>query len=124
MMAGISYQKTQNQGYIQELLEALGGKTVVLTGVKSGENEIGAAVRHCGVIRNVFHPKLGGSFHGTGDIFASTFSGAIARGESVVKAAEIAGEFTCKCIAHTVKAPAHWYGVKFETALPELMAML
>lgn len=124
MMAGISYQKTQNQGYIQELLEALGGKTVVLTGVKSGENEIGAAVRHCGVIRSVFHPKLGGSFHGTGDIFASTFSGAIARGESVAKAAEIAGEFTYKCIAHTVKAPAHWYGVKFETALPELMAML
>ncbi len=124
MLSGIPYQESQDEGYIQELLRELGGKTVILTGVELHENEIGVAIRQHGAISYVFHEKYGGSFHGTGDIFASAFSGAIARGKSVWNAAKIAGNYTGKCIACTAASPAHWYGVKFESALPDLLAML
>ena len=40
------------------------------------------------------------------------------------EAVKIAADFTCMCISNTAENPAHWYGVKFETALPELIRML
>ena len=40
------------------------------------------------------------------------------------EAVKIAADFTVLAIENTVKAPAHWYGVKFETAIPELIRML
>ena len=38
-----------------------------------------------------------------------------------IKAGKIAADFTAHCIENTYRNPAHWYGVKFETALPELL---
>ena len=46
------------------------------------------------------------------------------QGKNRLDAAKIAADFTCRCIKNTVNAPAHWYGVKFEPLLPELMEML
>ena len=45
------------------------------------------------------------------------------QGKNRLDAAKIAADFTCRCIENTVNAPAHWYGVKFEPLLPELMEM-
>ena len=39
-------------------------------------------------------------------------------------AVRIAADFTRLCIQKTFENPAHWYGVKFETALPDLIEML
>ena len=70
------------------------------------------------------HRRVGGGCHGTGDIFAAAFTGALVRGKDAFDAARIGADFTCRCIENTVSSPAHWYGVKFEPVLPELMAML
>jgi hypothetical protein len=37
---------------------------------------------------------------------------------------KIASDFVGMAIEKTCAAPAHWYGVKFETVLPELFRML
>ena len=40
------------------------------------------------------------------------------------EAASIAADFVCKCIENTIGDESHWYGVKFETALPYLIGRL
>jgi pyridoxine kinase len=37
---------------------------------------------------------------------------------------KIAADFVVKAIEKTVENPAHWYGVKFEPVLPELIRMI
>ncbi len=50
--------------------------------------------------------------------------GALASGKADFDAARIASAFTLKSIQNTYENPAHWYGVKFETAIPDLIEML
>ena len=57
-------------------------------------------------------------------MFAACFTGALMQEKSMTDAVKIAADFTCRAIANTAENPAHWYGVKFETALPELIRML
>ena len=38
--------------------------------------------------------------------------------------AVLAADYTVRCIELTQGDPAHWYGVKFELALPEFIRML
>ena len=57
-------------------------------------------------------------------MFASTFAGALMKGKSPFEAAKIAADFTLMCIENTVDDPDHWYGVKFEPVLPELIKAL
>ena len=40
------------------------------------------------------------------------------------RAAGVAAEYTALCIRKTYDDPSHWYGVKFEAALGQLIAML
>ena len=63
-------------------------------------------------------------FPGTGDIFSSAFVGAWMQGNTLYDAAGIAARYTVSCIANTVGDQSHWYGVKFETALGELIEAL
>lgn len=113
-----------SESYVKQVMAALPFPKVVLTGVGYTEKTTGAAVWEAGILRHCSHPKLPGSYHGTGDLFAAALTGAYIQGKKLLEAAKIAGNFTCKCIENTQKAPAHWYGVKFETALPDLMEML
>ena len=62
--------------------------------------------------------------HGTGDIYASAFTGALMNDKSIYEAAKIAADYTVKCIINTQGDADHWYGAKFETALRDLMDML
>ena len=124
MMTGLPYREAYDAQYIHSLLEQLKGKNVVLTGVSLERGMTGCAVRRNGEVSFCQHDKIGASYHGTGDMFAACFTGALMQGKPVTEAAALAGEFTCRCIANTAAAPAHWYGVKFETALPWLMAQL
>lgn len=129
MMGNSPYNGDNNgcyvsKSYVNQILSALPFQRVVLTGVGYTENTTGASVWENGVMAHCSHPKLPGSYHGTGDLFAAAFTGAYIQGRNLLEAAQIAGNFTCKCIENTQNAPAHWYGVKFETALPDLMEML
>ena len=69
--------------------------------------------------------RIDAVFHGTGDIFSSSFTGALMRGKSMEESVKIAADFTAECIRITKEAPdARWYGVDFETALPYLISRL
>ena len=44
--------------------------------------------------------------------------------KTVEQAARIAAEYVYRCIELTMEAPAHWYGIRFEAALGDLMRSL
>ena len=116
-----------DEAYIRGLMEkvlALGAKTVVLTGVCYRAGELGIAILSQGDnnIQYYFHEKLDKSCHGTGDIFASAFTGAMTRGKTPLEAARVAGNFTLAGMKLT--APDHWYGTQFEKAIPVLLEEL
>lgn len=124
MLTGLPYREKLTEGYVHELLLGLEAPNVVLTGVGYTPGETGAAVREGERLYHYAHPRMGKSYHGTGDIFAACFTGALMQEKTMEQAVKIAADFTCKCIENTEKNPAHWYGVKFETALGELMKSL
>ena len=124
MMAGMEYRPDFDEAYIRELLDKLGGRNVVLTGVGFSERQTGAAVRQGGNVGFIHTEKINQSYAGTGDIFAACFTGCLMQGKSMESAAELACGFTLRSILATAAAPAHWYGVKFETALPWLINTL
>lgn len=124
MMAGLPFREEIDEDYIRRLLGALRGNNVVLTGVGFSPDQTGAAVRKDGQISFFHHQKLGRSFHGTGDMFAACFTGVLMQEKTMDEAVSLASRFTCRCIENTIENPAHWYGVKFETALPWLIGEL
>lgn len=124
MMSGLPFRENYGEAYIRELLESIPGRDAVLTGVSLEPGKTGFAVRCGGEITVCHHERVEKSYHGTGDLFAAAFVGALAGGKEMFHAAQIAAEFTLTAIRNTYRQPAHWYGVKFETALPKLMELL
>ena len=124
IMTGLSYQQELEESYITRLLDGLKDRNVILTGVGYTPEETGAAVQCGGHRMHYPHQKIGKSYHGTGDIFAACFTGAWMQGLELFDAVKVAADFTFRCIENTYREPAHWYGVKFETALPDLLRML
>lgn len=124
MMTGSEFQENFDENAVKELLGKIDGENVVLTGVGFEPGKTGAAIRSGDSISFYFHNRIGKSYHGTGDIFAACLTGAYASGRSLEDAAGIAADFTFRCIENTFQSPAHWYGVKFETAIPYLIERL
>ncbi|MBQ4052532.1 MAG: pyridoxamine kinase [Clostridia bacterium] len=121
------YQEQYDRAYIDGLLEKLtaqGAKTVVLTGVSYRAGKTGVVVYEKGAYSYYEHQQIAKGCHGTGDVYASAFVGAYLNGKSAYDAAKIAADYTVKCIENTQDDPNHWYGVKFETALKDLMERL
>lgn len=121
------YRTEYDRGYIDTLLEkltALGCKNVILTGVSYQEGTTGVVVYENGEYAYYEHPMLPNSCHGTGDIYASAFVGALMRGNTPFTSAKIAAEYTMECIRITAKLPNHWYGAAFEPAIPKLLELL
>lgn len=126
-LGGVEYRESYDEDYILELLKAVSGlgcSTIVLTGVQYAPGKTGVVVYEKGVMRYYEHRRISKGCHGTGDVYASSFAGALLRGKSLFEAAKVAADYTVRCIENTQDDPAHWYGVKFEPVLPELMAML
>ena len=126
-LADVEYRETYDEAYIKGLLEKLtelGAKTVVLTGVSYAPAKTGVVVYKDGEIQYYQHDKIAGGCHGTGDIYASAFTGALMNGKELLDAAKIAADYTVKCIINTQGDKDHWYGAKFETALRDLMDSL
>ncbi len=126
-LAGFEYRETYDENYISELLSALaelGCKTIVLTGVGYTSDTTGAVVYENGKISYYKHRRISKGCHGTGDVYASAFTGALMRGSSIYDSARIAADYTVSCIEYTQDDPGHWYGVKFEPVLPKLISMI
>lgn len=126
-LTGLPYQTQYDKAYIDTMLEklvALGCKNIILTGVSYREGYTGIVVLENGVERYYEHPMLPNSCHGTGDIYASAFVGALVRGKDGYDAAKIAADYTVECIKATAEEDNHWYGAKFEPVLIKLIQSL
>lgn len=63
--------------------------------------------------------------HGSGDLFASVFAGFMLRCSEVEKSARAAADFTFDCLRHSSEYADHrWYGVDYESMLPQLVKRL
>lgn len=114
-----------DERFVEELiagLHALGAKNVVLTGVSFEPGLLGVAVSDGSGVKYDFNPRLARSSHGTGDVFASAFAGAVMRGLGALDAAALAADVVCAAIEATPED--HWYGVAFESVLPLLVNRL
>ncbi len=126
-LTGIPYQETYDRAYIDQILTALtdlGCKNVILTGISYEKDSTGIVVWENGEYQYYKHPLRANSCHGTGDVYASAFVGALVRGKSAYDAAKIAADYTLACIDATAEEENHWYGPKFETELGKLIEML
>ncbi len=123
-LSGQPYREEVNEEYVHSLLDSLHCKQIVLTGVGYQPGKTGFAIREGDNLRQYTHSKIGKNYHGTGDMFAACFTGALMQGKTLYDAARIAAYFVCKAIEETQKNPAHWYGVKFEAVLGELSRLV
>lgn len=143
-LTGTEYQEHPDKAMVLSLLGKLaeeGMKEVILTGVSFCEGETGTAIMTSAdteseeaeasetmisedgsrlTVNFYSHKKLPKRYPGTGDVFASTFTGTLLKGKTMKEAAKTAADFTVKCIENTMDDPSHWYGVKFEPNLREL----
>ncbi|MCQ2387246.1 MAG: pyridoxamine kinase [Clostridia bacterium] len=126
-MLGTPYKENYDEKYIQDMLIKLtdmGAKNALLTGVSFEENKLGAYGynKETKKFYSYFREKLPVSFHGTGDIFASAFCGALTIGKTDLEASKIAVDFTVESMIKTMENKNHnWYGVDFESAFPFLI---
>ena len=116
-----NYDKAYIESTIAKL-HALGAKNVILTGISFDKDLLGCAVSDGAKIEYDFNPRQTRSSHGTGDLFASVFAGALLRGKTAYQAAAIAADVVCLAIPAT--PDKHWYGVCFEKVIPDLVELL
>lgn len=128
LLAGMHYEDGEDRRYVDKVMDRLiemGCKNIILKGLPSKNgNYIGILMYVDGKMYYYEHEKLPNSCHGTGDVYASAFVGALMRGKSANEAARIAAEYAMECIKETAKLDNHWYGAAFELALPKLIEML
>ena len=128
-MTGLPYKEDYDETYIKEMLQALdalGAKVSILTGVslEPGKTGIMGYDREKDTYFSYQNEKIGAQFHGTGDLFASTFVGEVMKGLDWTDAIRIAADYTAHTIEVTMQNPKKsWYGVDFETTIPDLIAM-
>lgn len=122
-----AYDPDYDRAYIDDILAklmAMGCKNVIFTGVSYAPGKTGVVVLENGEYSYYEHDLLPNSCHGTGDIYASAFVGALVRGKTALEAAKIAADYTVECIKATAKVENHWYGAAFEPVLGKLIGML
>ncbi len=120
LLTGTPYQASVDKAFIDGLLGkllALGCKNVVMTGVSYDPQKTGVVVYDGETVFAYDHEKEPATCYGTGDIFASVFTGALLRGKAAADAAAIAADFTVRCVRETAKHENHWYGTVFEPLL-------
>lgn len=127
LLADMEYKTEYTKAYIDELIEklsALGCKNIILTGVSYEQGKTGVVIFENGEYSYYEHEFLPNSCHGTGDIYASAFVGALTRGKKAFDAAKIAADYTVECIKATAEEENHWYGAKFEPVLGKLIKLI
>jgi pyridoxine kinase len=123
-MLGIEYNPNYTEEEIKNILKmltSLGAKRAALTGISFNANEIGVYY-YDSISDNYysyFAERLPVSYHGTGDIYASSTVGALMRGMSYEDSLSLAVDFTLECMKCTMAdSERRFYGVNFEEALP------
>ena len=131
LLLGIPYVgKNYDKAYIEKIsrnLSELGVKNIIITGISFEKGKIGVSL-YCSendTFEYYFNEWVNFVFCGVGDIFASVFTGAILNGKAAIESIKIACDFVAESINDTIDdLNSHWYGVKFEKALPGLIKKL
>ncbi|MCL2510652.1 MAG: pyridoxamine kinase [Bacteroidales bacterium] len=125
LLVGEPYHEgPHTKDYIETLIKklaALGPKKIVLTGVFFDEDNLGAATYDIDFqkIEYAFAQRIPGFFHGTGDVFGSALLGALLNGFELLRATQIAVNFTANSIQRTFEAKTDArFGVNFEQTIP------
>ena len=122
----IPYPASFSEEGVREILRRLAGlgcPVPVLTGVRCGDSQQGAAVydSRTDSFSFSFSRHVDRQIHGTGDIFASVFTGAVTLGKSPSEAVDIAVKYVSDCIEATLpEFDDEWYGSCFELCLGKL----
>lgn len=131
LMLGIPYPgEDADEKTVREILlklATLGAKKVVITGTAFSDGTLGFT-GYDTETEEFFQygtERIPHKSHGTGDIFASTFTGALANGYSTFDALKIAADYTCACIRNTYNDPENInYAVNFESEIPYLLKLI
>lgn len=128
-LTGTEYRAEYDEAFAKDVVKKLaaqGAKKVVLTGA-AFDGTYGVLVYDSekDEFFSYLQERIDATFHGTGDIFSSAFTGALVRGNSIEKSVKVAADYTAECIRITKASPdANWYGVDFERAVPYLLKLL
>ena len=131
LMLGQAYKEEPlDRAAVEQMMQQLCRMTkasVVLTGIGLEQGRLGAAVYDAKTKQTTYPTakRMPGSYHGTGDVYASALTGAVLCGHSLTESARIAAEYTQKSIEYTIpEGIERRYGVCFEKALPEYWELL
>lgn len=126
----IPYTEHYDRAYVEDVLRKLAGlgcKIPVLTGVHFDGKKQGAVAYDSenDTFFWSFSDNIARSVHGTGDIFASVFTGAVTLGKGIQESLDIAVDYTVECIKATIPHfDETWYGSCFELCLGKLIDMI
>ena len=104
-------------------LSTLCKKKIVITGIEINDGELTTAVMNVerGETALYTRPKISGSVHGSGDVFASALTALHLDGMGFGTAVEKALDFTLSAIADSAEdEDSRWYGVNFEKYLGKI----
>ena len=108
-------------------LSKLGARYNIITGTTLNDSSFGfiGYDKESGDFFKYGTEKIDMKSHGTGDVFASAFTGALMNDKNVFESLKIAADFSCACIRNTYEDPnAVTYGVNFEAEIPFLLNKL
>lgn len=119
-LAGIPYPAPHENTPVDTIIQNL--KTVcprcIVTGILQNERISVYYVDDTKTLRKVETENLHGFFHGSGDVFASAFVGALARGKEEDTAIKLASEFVSASIKRTAKEVNDTrFGLNFEAEI-------
>ena len=123
-LTGVEYKEEYDESYIKNIINKLveiGAKKIALTGIAYEKEMTGVFIYDENGYQHFTHKKISKSYHGTGDIYASTFLGAFLGNNDLMKSSKIAAMFVVRAIENTLDDPGHNYGVKFEPLLADFI---
>ena len=126
LLSGVEYSRIQTKESILDICDKLsnnGVKRFVITGIHTDEGMILACCDN-DQVKFIETQEVKGDFLGSGDVFASTLTGALASGLELSKSLDVAIKYTGHTIEITSQDKSHWYGLKFEKTIPYLLNLL
>lgn len=128
-LSGVAYCEEHDESYVLDILNKLSALVnghIILKGIHIKAGKLGIAIFDTKKRQLHMHyiDRIDASSHGTGDCFAAAFVGAYMRGRTMEESVAIAANFVSKAIEYTLHDKNHWYGVKFERAIKDLVESL
>lgn len=126
LLTGLPYRERADKGYLRELADGLqdfGVKGAIITGFMWDDEHTGfyGCDRETGEF-SYKAQRIPRSLHGTGDLFAATFTGGLMAGKDACAAATLAAQFVERVVAATKDASP--FGAEFESQLPWLIKQI